>query len=229
MTSRTCPDCGLSTNRRRCPDCDTRTLDDVTTEFFERRDSGGRLLPVVGESFYQSDLRAAKRRYDERLISVVLKAEPSNEVDPNAVQVCDSHSRAVLGYLDRRAAKQFQKTVIQFGEKSLDALLIGGTRSKPSYGLYVDATPVRALYDADSKRAARRAKREARKAEARRKELADDVRIPRVVPVAANQSEAQTLDSTSMRRRLSRLEVLCLSGVAAVVLTLLLWVAASGL
>ena len=135
MTSRTCPDCGRETNRRKCPDCGARTLDDTTAEFFGRRDIGGCLLEVVGESFYQSNLRAAKSRHDERLISVVLAAEPSNSADPNAVQVCDFHDGAVLGYLNRSAAKQFQQTVIQFGGKPLDALLVGGTRSKRSLSL----------------------------------------------------------------------------------------------
>jgi len=90
-------------------------------------------LGIVGESHYQDAIRRC--RQGDR---VVLKREPENPYDANAVAVL-RESGECLGYLKREHA-EWMAEVLDKGRQvqAKITLLTGGTRDKPSRGVVID-------------------------------------------------------------------------------------------
>ena len=99
---------------------------------------------VVGEGNRQHELRKVLRA-EGREVTVCLLAEPDNPHDPNAVMV-----RALLwegdkvaggphvGYLSRGCAEDWSPLLQKLGEGVyMNAVLAGGTRDKPSIGVFI--------------------------------------------------------------------------------------------
>lgn len=96
-------------------------------------------IAVVGESFRQEALKALLRIRPDRVFTAVIKCEPTNAYDPNAVMVCHEDG-AHLGYLERRMASEWCHFTASHGELRCPAELHGGTRDKPSVGVVLDFT-----------------------------------------------------------------------------------------
>lgn len=105
----------------------------------------GYFLEVHGESFYQETLQEqwAKMRPD-REWTVRLTAEPSNVHDPCAVAV-QTFNGETVGYLPRAEAARYQQLFLQLATQGLvgicSARLVGGTKTKPSIGVFLDVDP----------------------------------------------------------------------------------------
>lgn len=108
----------------------------------ELRGNGSFDLEVVGESNYQEALRDAVGPGEVRQkVHAVLRLEPTNRFDANAVRV--EVNGLVVGYLPREAAGQFT-----FGVKdtamnvfAVNAVIVGGGEGR-SLGIWLDI-PVR--------------------------------------------------------------------------------------
>jgi single-stranded-DNA-specific exonuclease len=88
---------------------------------------------VVGESHYQDAVRRCRK--GDRL---VLKREPENPYDKNAVAVLRENGD-LIGYLARDNAEWVAR--VMDGGKRVEAKvkrIIGGTRDKPSRGVVID-------------------------------------------------------------------------------------------
>ena len=98
-------------------------------------------LGIVGESHYQDAIRRC--RQGDR---VVLKREPENPYDENAVAVLRENGEQI-GHLSRDHAEWVAR-VIDEGKKVEAKIkrILGGTRDKPTRGVVidVDTTPHRA-------------------------------------------------------------------------------------
>ena len=98
---------------------------------------------VVGESHYQEALDGTAGlcsldENGERVFEAFLVREPNNPYDSNAIAVYSSHGQ--LGYLSRENAEAYLDvlevlTERGYGGGACDAILRGGTRDKPSYGV----------------------------------------------------------------------------------------------
>jgi HIRAN domain len=106
-------------------------------------------IRVVGESQYQTALRAIHRELRQGGCSVgkmcfdaTLRPEPSNVVDPNAIQVLGPKGE-VLGYLERHVAKQYHARLAIVGAVECRAQLHGGAGKKPSIGVVLEWTTAR--------------------------------------------------------------------------------------
>ncbi|MDX9944268.1 MAG: hypothetical protein RBS35_05665 [Azonexus sp.] len=96
---------------------------------------------VVGESNYQKDLRQIlKRLGSRRVCKALLYLEDENKYDSQAVCVFVDKRR--VGYLSRVDAREFRKDLkakgIVSGGYSCNAKLFGGTKEKPSIGVWLD-------------------------------------------------------------------------------------------
>ena len=111
-------------------------------------------MGVVGESHYQSALRAIRRElkeeiedydpdYDELEFTATLVPEPDNPHDPNAVRVCGPEGET-LGYLDKTVAKEKSRSFAITGPLKCEAELRGGTREKRKIGVVLEWDAVRA-------------------------------------------------------------------------------------
>ncbi len=105
-------------------------------------------IEVVGESFYEQNIRSILDRQlpqkigltvefggtDVRSFMATLRSEPSNDYDPNAIQVLIEDK--VVGYLDRETAKkingQLKKLGYDFIEAACKAIVV--YRFVPSIG-----------------------------------------------------------------------------------------------
>jgi len=97
-------------------------------------------LGIVGESHYQDAIRRC--RQGDR---VILKREPENPHDENAVAVLRENGEQI-GYLSRDHAEWVADVMDKGKEvKAKIALLTGGKRDKPTRGVVidVDTTPLR--------------------------------------------------------------------------------------
>jgi hypothetical protein len=119
------------------------------------------LVDVVGESYHQDVLRrvaaratgsdpfleelaghareVAEKERDGKWFRVALIREPNNEYDENAIAVY-ANEVGLVGYLDRDDATEYQpvfKALKPHGcnVATCPAFLIGGTKSKPNYGV----------------------------------------------------------------------------------------------
>lgn len=101
---------------------------------------GGTLvdLHIVGEAPRQDYLQHLLRTYGRRQFEITLWPEPSNPYDPNAVVVLvDGYP---VGYLARDMAAVWQPMVAAAASEGYavvgPAQLLGGTRDKPSLGVF---------------------------------------------------------------------------------------------
>lgn len=103
-------------------------------------------LEVVGESLYLPALRQVRRRARRTpagpVVDVVMRLEPDNPEDADAVRVMSADGDALLGYLSRERAKQYKRVLMQCEEASLAvtcaAVLRGGVEDKPNIGIWLD-------------------------------------------------------------------------------------------
>ena len=99
-------------------------------------------LGAVGESQYQPALRQVARNGRECWACLV--PEPDNPFDSNAVMV--QIDGQTVGYLDRSAARKYQRRLLPLSEPiRIPAKLIGGTSDKPSFGVLLDHREVERL------------------------------------------------------------------------------------
>jgi hypothetical protein len=97
------------------------------------------MLPVVGESHYQSALRDLLNHHPDRKVLVAVECELDNAHDPNAIVVKDANHHRTLGYLPRNIATDLCKRVALAGHPILcPAELQGGEDDTPNIGLAVD-------------------------------------------------------------------------------------------
>jgi hypothetical protein len=108
--------------------------------------SGDFDFEIVGESFYQDELRriaAGRTEKRERVkFRVVLLPEPNNKHDPRAVAV-HAEQGGIIGYLSREDAARYQPMIIAMKKTnghypSCMAVLTGGYGEKRSIGVVLD-------------------------------------------------------------------------------------------
>ncbi len=107
---------------------------------------------IVGESSYQDALRrvrASASRKDSRgcaVATVVLRREPSNRHDANAIEVIHpDHGR--IGHVSRDEAERLGPYFEGLRKAGLDgaacdAVLVGGDRGRPSIGAFLSFRPI---------------------------------------------------------------------------------------
>ena len=100
---------------------------------------------VHGESFHQGNIEALLATCaphpdedDRPACDVLLRAEPTNPVDPNAIAVHATTGH--VGYLPRDVAPDFGRVFAELHQRgytgaSCGALITGGTPDKPSRGV----------------------------------------------------------------------------------------------
>lgn len=105
-------------------------------------DVKGLKIDVVGESKYQDNLK--KIRKGEEWSRGILKTEPSNPIDNNAVQVIlmsKNYEPLVVGYVPKELAKKLSKQILNFESKGkvipVLAKLAGGDKNFPEVGVTV--------------------------------------------------------------------------------------------
>ncbi len=107
---------------------------------------------IVGESSYQDALhrvRASASKKDSRgyaVATVVLRREPSNRYDANAIEVIHpNHGR--IGYVPKDEADRLRPYFeglrnAGLGGAACDAVLLGGGRDRPSIGAFLSFRPI---------------------------------------------------------------------------------------
>ena len=90
-------------------------------------------LNIVGESYRQEEI---KRCQEGELL--VLKREPNNKYDPNAVAVLRENGKQIR-YISRDDAVWVARIMVDGDEVTARIRMItGGTIDKPSYGVVID-------------------------------------------------------------------------------------------
>lgn len=117
-------------------------------------------VAAVGESQYQKELREIVRSNGGpdpggvRIeVFVALVPEPRNRHDPNAISIQLDGKK--LAYLSREDAEEYQEVVRLLAARNsigaARAVILGGARNKPSYGVFLDlADPDEVLDDLTS-------------------------------------------------------------------------------
>lgn len=98
-------------------------------------------IDIVGESFHTDNLKALKRKHGDGELQIVLRPEPSNPYDSNAVVVLVDG--LAVGHLARDMAREWQPMLIAAEAEGFvcigTAQLLGGTREKPNVGVFGSA------------------------------------------------------------------------------------------
>lgn len=100
-------------------------------------------IEVVGENNYQPELRRMLQECGpERVVEVMVRPEPTNKFDRNAVVVLSAANRAI-GYLPKDAMWIVQPALAGFVRKApyraiCLGRLVGGTVDKPTVGIWLD-------------------------------------------------------------------------------------------
>jgi hypothetical protein len=98
-------------------------------------------IEIVGESFHQDAIRQLSRRVRDKEFDIVLRAEPENPYDKNAVAVLVDG--ALVGHMSKPMAKDWQPMVLAAQAEGFAvvgrASIFGGTRDKPSLGVFGSA------------------------------------------------------------------------------------------
>jgi len=112
-------------------------------EFFELNGKGAFEVEAVGESHYQPALKAAigsQKGYVEVNVQAELYCEDDNAFDANAVRVMIGGQK--VGYLNRVVAMAYREIIknVGFGKATgrCQAKIFGGSKDKPSYGVWLD-------------------------------------------------------------------------------------------
>lgn len=100
-------------------------------------------LEVVGESYYQSNIDALAQRLGREIVAV-LKHEPQNQYDPNAIAVMIGGIK--VGHLSRDDAKRYLPGLkaLEKAEGQPIALrgrIVGGGSDRPSFGVWLSHDP----------------------------------------------------------------------------------------
>ena len=112
-------------------------------------------LPIVGESHYQAELRAALAAHPDRVVPAALEREPANPFDSNAIALKGDDGQT-FGYLSREMAQEFDAALDAMGGRlAVHAELRGGEDGKPAIGIVFDGAAL-----IDGKHQASRAHRE---------------------------------------------------------------------
>lgn len=97
-------------------------------------------IKIVGEASYQPHIATVSKRHGGEL-QLVLRADPGNQYDPNAVVVLVDGG--VVGYLPRELARQWQPRILAAESEGYlvtgSARVYGGTSDKPSMGVFGSA------------------------------------------------------------------------------------------
>jgi hypothetical protein len=104
-------------------------------------------VAAVGEASYQSALREIVKQHGgpksdgvKIEVHVALVPEPKNKHDPNAVSVQMEGKK--VAYLSRDDALDYQDVIEHLAKRkrigACRAVIIGGARDKPSYGVFLD-------------------------------------------------------------------------------------------
>lgn len=95
-------------------------------------------IEIVGESHCAQHVRAMRKLYGEREFEIVLRADPHNPYDENAVVVLVHDQR--VGYLSRGMAVHWQPMILAAEAEGYTirgrAVILGGTRDKPNLGVF---------------------------------------------------------------------------------------------
>ncbi len=96
-------------------------------------------VEIVGESGYQDHLRQLSRRRGD--LEMVLRPDPTNPYDSNAVVVLIEGQ--IVGYLPRTTAPAWQAMILAAEAEGFivagPAEILGGTKDKPSFGVFGSA------------------------------------------------------------------------------------------
>jgi hypothetical protein len=104
------------------------------------RRAGGTMvdLTIVGESFHQNYIRQVNRRARGGEFEIVLRAEPNNPHDRNAVAVLVDGKP--VGHLAKETAAKWQPEILAAEASGFvvagTAQVFGGTQEKPSVGVF---------------------------------------------------------------------------------------------
>jgi hypothetical protein len=95
-------------------------------------------VEIVGESFHQDYIRRIARRVGGGEFEIILRPEPSNPYDKNAIAVLVDG--AVVGHLSKTMAKAWQPMLLAAEGEGFacagTASIYGGTKDKPSLGVF---------------------------------------------------------------------------------------------
>jgi hypothetical protein len=95
-------------------------------------------LTIVGESFHQAYIRQVDRRARGGEFEIVLRAEPNNPYDRNAVAVLVDGKP--VGHLAKETAANWQQEILAAEAGGFvvagRAQVFGGTKAKPSVGVF---------------------------------------------------------------------------------------------
>lgn len=95
-------------------------------------------IDIVGESFHVDNLKRLRRKYGSGEMQIILRPEPSNRYDKNAVAVLVDEM--VVGHLSKPMAKAWQPMLMAAEAEGFlcagTAELLGGTRDKPNIGVF---------------------------------------------------------------------------------------------
>jgi len=96
--------------------------------------------PVVGESFRQDVIRKLFEQVGRKPFLAILKRDPENEYDPNAVQVLGPDGEQI-GFLSREAAEEQNEEIEEIEEEggcpcSAWAVIAGGVGHKEHFGIF---------------------------------------------------------------------------------------------
>lgn len=95
-------------------------------------------IEIVGESHCAEHVQAIQGLYGEREFEIVLRADPHNPYDANAVAVLVHDER--VGYLPRGMAVDWQPMILAAEAKGIvirgKAVVLGGTPDKPNLGVF---------------------------------------------------------------------------------------------
>ena len=102
-------------------------------------------VALVGESNYQGAIRQAIGLAGGDVIPVNVMHEPDNKFDASAVKVTGAGGKT-LGYLPRDMASEYAPALRRIqaagGTVVCEGRVAGGTRDKPSYGVWIDLPSV---------------------------------------------------------------------------------------
>jgi hypothetical protein len=95
-------------------------------------------IEIVGEASYQQTIKRLAKKVGDAEFQIILRPEPTNAYDSNVVAVLVDG--ALVGYLARGMAKVWQPMILAAEAEGYTvagpARLFGGTRDKPSLGVF---------------------------------------------------------------------------------------------
>ena len=95
-------------------------------------------FPIVGESFHQGNIRKIVEEDDE-YAEIEFVHEPNNLHDENGMAIAVVSQHGTIGHLAQGSPEQkFIYDMLQNGDDyECEAEIYGGTKAKPSYGVWL--------------------------------------------------------------------------------------------